>query len=124
LPTDVKQTVSQGLAAVEDREIVEAKLWRKVATLCQAAAVPTDDAAPDFVCAASQAPPVGVFRLAHDPQEGQENQSPTGSVLDNIVTGDENVDDPGDDDPFMGATPSWPTGEPIGQRTPKKAKQP
>jgi hypothetical protein len=85
LPTDVKQTVSQGLAAVEDREIVEAKLWRKVAALCANAGVPTDDAAPDFVCAASQAPPVGVFRLAHDPQEGQGQQDPSDHVLNNLA---------------------------------------
>ena len=67
LPTETSQTVSQALAGLEDRRLVEARLWQKLAVACQQAELPTDDDAPDFVVAASQAPPVGVFRLAEEP---------------------------------------------------------
>lgn len=69
LPLDLKQTVSQMLAATEDRSMVESRLWQKVASVCSEADVPLDDSAPDFICAAASAPPIGVFRLAHDPDE-------------------------------------------------------
>lgn len=74
LPTETSQTISQALAAVEDRRLVEARLWQKVVTTCQKAELPTGDDAPDFVVAATQAPPVGVFKLAEEPAETQDNQ--------------------------------------------------
>jgi hypothetical protein len=74
LPPEAQQTVSQALAALEERELIEAKLWGKLVLLCQEAKLPLDNGAPDFVCAAASAPPVGVFRLAHDPQQAEEPQ--------------------------------------------------
>lgn len=74
LATDAGQTVSQGLAAAEDRAMVEAKLWQRVATVCREASIELDEDAPDFVCAAMPvAPPVGVYRLAHEPGENGED---------------------------------------------------
>jgi hypothetical protein len=105
LPPEVKQTVSQALAAAEDREIVEAKLWQKVSNMCRAAALPLDDAAPDFVCAASAAPPVSVFRLAHEPAEEAENKHDEGSVFDAVGEKDPHFH-PGDDDDGGAPTPS------------------
>lgn len=67
LPTEARQTVSQALAAVEDRSMVEARLWQKVLTACREVALPVGDDAPDFVATATSSPPVGVFRLATDP---------------------------------------------------------
>lgn len=67
LPPDMKQTLSQALAASQDRTLVESKLWQKIAAACTEAELPMGDDAPDFVVAASAAPPVGVFELAHDP---------------------------------------------------------
>lgn len=69
LPMDLKKTVSQALAEAEDRVFVETRMWNKVATACKEAELPLDDDAPDFVCAASSAPPVSVFRLAQEPNE-------------------------------------------------------
>jgi hypothetical protein len=66
LPPDARQTVSQALAAAEDRAAPEAKLWQKVVNLCQAASLPTGDQAPDFLVAASAMPPVGVYRIAEE----------------------------------------------------------
>lgn len=81
LPTEMKDTVSQRLAAVQDRALIEAKLWQKVTSLCRAAEIPLDDAAPDFVVAAAASPAVSVFELARDhaqqtaavPQDSQDN---------------------------------------------------
>ena len=67
LASETSQTVSQALAAVEDRRLVEARLWQKLAVAVAEAGLPTDDDAPDFVVAASQSPPVGVFKLAEEP---------------------------------------------------------
>lgn len=69
LSTDAKQTVSQALAVVEDRTVIEARLWQRVAEACKGAELPTDDDAPDFICAAAASPPVGVFRIAQEPNE-------------------------------------------------------
>ena len=72
LPLEMKETVSHRLAHLQDRILVEAKLWQKVVVVCQEAQVPLDDDAPDFVVAASAAPPVSVFELAAD-SETDEN---------------------------------------------------
>ena len=72
LPPDLKQTISQALAALEDRTYVEAKFWQKIVSLCSEAELPLDADAPDFVVAASAAPPCGVFKLASEPNESDE----------------------------------------------------
>lgn len=72
LPPDLKQTVSQMLAATEDRLLVESHLWNVVAEACKEAELPLGDDAPNYIVTATASPPVGVFRLADDPQDGQE----------------------------------------------------
>jgi hypothetical protein len=67
LPTDLKQTVSQALALAEERPMVEARLWQKLVEAIGQAGLPTGHEAPDFVCAASTVPSVGVFRMATEP---------------------------------------------------------
>ncbi len=69
LPTEARQTASQALAAVEERPMVEARLWQKVLAACVELGLPVGDEAPDFVAAATSAPPVGVFRLATEPAQ-------------------------------------------------------
>ncbi len=70
LSTEAKQTVSQALAAAEERSLIEARLWQRIAAACVEADLPTDEEAPDFICAAMVTPPpVGVFRLAQEPDE-------------------------------------------------------
>jgi len=71
-PPDLKQTLSQMLAEGEDRSLVEQKLWGKVTNVCVQAGVPTGDDAPDFVAAPMAPPPIGVFRMAHEPQDDQQ----------------------------------------------------
>lgn len=69
LSTEAQQTVSQALAAIEDRSLVEAKLWQKVGLACEEADLPTGDDAPDFVVAVSAPSPVSVFRIVEDPAD-------------------------------------------------------
>ena len=70
LPPDLGTTVSQALAQAEERGMVEAALWQKIVGSCTEANVPLEDDAPDFIVAASAPPPIGVFQLAHEPNQG------------------------------------------------------
>lgn len=73
LSTEAKQTVSQALAAAEERTVIEARLWQRIAAACHEAGLPMDEEAPDFICAAMVSPPpVGVFRVAQEPNETEE----------------------------------------------------
>lgn len=92
LPPDLKQTISQALAVAEDRAMVETVLWNKLVTACREAKLPLDDDAPDFICAASGAPPVGVFRLAQEQNEGQQE------VDEGVVFEDEEEDEVQEED--------------------------
>lgn len=67
LPPDAKQTLSQAMAFLENRQMVESVLWKKVVVACQAAELPTGDDAPDYIIAPVSSPPIGVFQLAHEP---------------------------------------------------------
>lgn len=91
LPPDMKDTLSQRLAASQDRLLVEARLWQKLARVCREADLPMDDDAPDFVVAASGAPPVGVFELAHEPAALQEEDEP-GDEKGNLFDEDDDED--------------------------------
>lgn len=97
LPPTLAQTISQALAALEDRSMVEAKLWQKVAAACRDADIPMDDDASDFICAASAGPPVGVFKLAQEPNEGEEESEDgddeEGSLFGGSQEGDEEESD-------------------------------
>lgn len=68
-PPTVDTTISQHLAGLENRSIVESVLWRKVSHACEEMAIPMGDDAPDFIVAPASPPPIGVFRLADDPDE-------------------------------------------------------
>lgn len=96
LPPELKQTVSQALAASENRPLIEACLWQKVVSVCVEAGVPRGSDAPDFICAASAAPPVAVFRLAQDPDEEEDSEEGKGDVFgearDEAETDDEEDD--------------------------------
>lgn len=94
LPPEMKVTISQALGASQERVLVEAKLWQKVATACRDAELPMDEEAPDFTVAVSSTPSIGVFELAHDPATPAEEQAEAtpGSVF---PDGD---DDPTEDD--------------------------
>ena len=66
LPVDLKTTVSQGLASGQGRQLVETKLWNKLANLCKEGGVPLDDEAPDFIITVTSSPELGVFEIASE----------------------------------------------------------
>jgi hypothetical protein len=65
---------------LENRQMVESVLWKKVVLACQAADLPIGDEAPDYIVAPTSSPPIGVFQLAHeplvesDPEQGDYNE--------------------------------------------------
>lgn len=69
LPTDVKKTLSQHLAELEDRTFLEEKLWDKIVAICEASDVPVDDEAPDYIVAPVGPPSMSVFHLSSDASE-------------------------------------------------------
>lgn len=71
LPPDVKKTLSQHLAELEDRVFVEEKLWDKVSNICKDADVPLDDEAPDYIVAPMGPPPMGVFHFSNDSEDSE-----------------------------------------------------
>ena len=75
LPPDAKQTMSQALAELENRSLIETMLWKKVFQACLDAGLPTGDSAPDYVAAPASPPPSSVFQLSSDP-DGEEANSP------------------------------------------------
>lgn len=95
LPPDLTQTISQALALAEERSLVEARLWSKLVEVMREAAVPLDDDAPDFVCAASAPPPVSVFRLAQEPAEAGPPQPDSNSPFDFPASPGGDTDDGG-----------------------------
>lgn len=66
LPPEGRVTVSQALAKLENRPLIESYLWNKVSDACISADLPMDSSAPDYVVAPSGAPPLGVFQLAQE----------------------------------------------------------
>lgn len=86
LPLEMKVTVSQALANQQQRTLIESRLWQKIIHACADADVPLGDEAPDFVVAASSAPSVDVFELAHDtvPIEHEERPVPVSNIFEHL----------------------------------------
>lgn len=74
LPPEGKRTLSQSLAEIENRSMIETLLWNKIADACESAGVPMNEEAPDFIVAPSGPPPMSVFQLASEPIDDEEDQ--------------------------------------------------
>jgi hypothetical protein len=72
-PPAADTTISQHLASLEERSLVESVLWKKISQACQEMDIPMGDDAPDFIVAPASPPPIGVFRLAEEPAEESED---------------------------------------------------
>lgn len=66
LPPDGAQTLSQALAASEERTLIESMLWEKMTRLCAEAELPLGSEAPDYIVAPIAPPPMGVFLVSQD----------------------------------------------------------
>jgi hypothetical protein len=70
LPPEGAHTVSETLASLENRVMVESSLWQKLTNACVAVGLPVGDNAPDYIVAPSGIAPMGVFQLASEPPSG------------------------------------------------------
>lgn len=93
-PPEMKETISQKLALLQNRPLIEAKLWQKIVRACEECEIPLGDEAPDFVVSLASTPSIGVYELSHD--ENQE-QSET-SIFDSDESSDEDDDNDEDED--------------------------
>lgn len=74
LPPDASKTLSQALAELEGRSLVESKLWSKLANLIEESGLPSGDDAPDYVVAPASTPPITVFQISADPEGEDESE--------------------------------------------------
>lgn len=99
LPPETSTTVSQGLATAEGRQLIEARLWSKLAKACRKADVPLGDDAPDFIIVPSGMPTLGVFRMADsitetsDADEGAEEPAAVGDPFEHLTRSKKEPDD-------------------------------
>ena len=68
-PSADEKTLSQSLAAAEQRTFEESSLWKKIASLCVNAEVPIDDEAPDYALVPVGHAPMGVFMIGQDEEQ-------------------------------------------------------
>lgn len=95
LPPDGQQTLSQSLAELEGRTLIESMLWTKISSLCEEAGLPIDSEAPDYIIAPTSTPTLGVFHINHD-LEGQGESEQTGFLPD--TEGEEDEQEEGEQD--------------------------
>lgn len=75
LPPDASVTVSESLALLKQRAMVEGKLWDKIEKLCVTANVAIGDEAEDFGITFSAPPSLGVFPIViSDQGPGEEDE--------------------------------------------------
>lgn len=95
LPPDGQETLSQSLAQLEGRKIIESMLWNKVVALCGEAGLPIDSEAPDYIVAPISTPAIGVFHINQELAEAAEDDS--SGFLPDSEEDDSEEDDDGDD---------------------------
>jgi hypothetical protein len=87
LPPNTNKTLSQHLAELENRVLIESALWNKISSACSEAGLPVGDEAPDYIVAPISSPAMSVFQLASEPAEDVSEQGSAGFVHDSA--GDE-----------------------------------
>ena len=86
---ELGKTLSQSLAELEDRPMVEKILWGKLSNVCQEAELPVESEAPDYVIAPTSAPGLGVFQLASEPLTEDQASDNLPFIKENSDTSDE-----------------------------------
>ncbi len=93
LPPDAKQTLSQAMASLENRQMVESVLWRKISEACKEADLPLGADAPDYIVAPISSPAIGVFQLAHEPVQSSQDDGYNEDDDDRLFSGSEKEED-------------------------------
>jgi hypothetical protein len=73
LPPAAEKTLSQALAELAGRTVIESLLWQKIGIAAESADIPMGDDAPDYIAAPSSTPAISVFQIAAEPQEEEED---------------------------------------------------
>jgi len=94
LPPNGEKTVSQTLAELEDRNLIESMLWDKLSKLCSAANLPLNDEAPDYIVAPVGPPPMSIFHINQD-LEQQASQASGGFLPEDDEENEEDSDEEG-----------------------------
>ena len=93
LPPEGKQTLSEALASLENRQLIESMLWKKLSAACAAVGLPTGDDAPYYVVAPTGMTPLGVFQLASDSidkpgsSDGEDDEEVDSEDISNLFRG-------------------------------------
>lgn len=98
LPPEGRQTISQALAALENRPMIESYLWRKISDACQQAELPVGSDAPDYVVAPIVTPAMGVFQLTHDPDQASQSEDDSDSMFGGSKEDDDDEEDEEEED--------------------------
>jgi len=72
LPPDLTVTVSESVAKIYERDVLESKLWNKLSATMEEAGVPTGDDSPDFTIMFSGPPSLTVFQIEPTQQQKEE----------------------------------------------------
>lgn len=75
LPPDTTKTISQSLADLENRVLIESALWDKISKICAEANLPIGEEAPDYIIAPVSTPAMAVFQLASEPADDHEESA-------------------------------------------------
>jgi len=98
LPPNGAQTVSQALAELEGRALIESMLWGKVSALCESAGLPTEAEAPDYIIAPVTSPSLGIFHVNHDLEEEETGGEEGGFLPDESDDQSEEAEEDEDDE--------------------------
>lgn len=80
LPPNTDKTLSQHLAELENRVLIESALWSKISSACAEAGLPTGDDAPDYIVAPISSPAMSVFQLSSEPPADSEQEMSAGFI--------------------------------------------
>ena len=75
------KTLSQHLAELENRVLIESALWSKISSACAEAGLPTGDDAPDYIVAPISSPAMSVFQLSSEPPDDSEQETSAGFIV-------------------------------------------
>ncbi len=82
LPPNTNKTLSQHLAELENRVLIESALWNKISSACSEAGLPVGDQAPDYIVAPISSPAMGIFQLASEPSDDSGQEPSAGFIHD------------------------------------------
>lgn len=72
IPPEMTTTLSECLAAQQQREMIETMLWQKIVAACERLGVAVGDTAPDFTILPTAPSPLAVFEVEQETGDDEE----------------------------------------------------